>query len=287
MIFDWDGTAVPNRYSPIGRLKGKAERLLADGFIFTIVTGTHLGNVYNQFIRRVRKDLRKGIIVCCNRGSEVFGFDERGKRRVIFQRAATNRENKIMDEIAADMQALLAKKGITSDIVWDRVNRRKVDLLPGREVEKAEIGQALLDVQSMFRSAGIPGGIKWATDRLFELANKKGLEDMCLTSDVKHLEFGLTDKSDSVRYVMEKIVPEYGLTLDDIVFLGDEYGEVGGFIGSDSLMMIPETLDGGIFISVGSEPNGVPPGVIHYRRGPKGFLKILDIIAEARGMLSS
>ncbi len=70
----------------------------------------------------------------------------------------------------------------------------------------------------------------------------------------------------------------------DILFLGDEFGQVGGFIGSDSLMMRPESVKGGLFVSVGKEPNGVPEGVLHYRRGPKGFLEILDIIASGRGL---
>lgn len=283
MIYDWDGTAVPNRYTPIGRLKGKTERLLEDGFVFVVVTGTHLGNVWKQFVSRIRKDLREGIIVCCNRGSEVYGFDERGRAYPIYRRVATDRENRIMDEIATEMQTILASKGVRAEIVWDRMNRRKVDLLPGREVEKAEIGDALAEVQAMLHAAGIAGGIKWATDKLFELARGKGLKDMCLTSDVKHLEFGLTDKSHSVEYVMKHIVPDRGLKLRDIIFLGDEFGLVGGFIGSDSLMMQPKSTRGGLFISVGKEPNGVPPGVLHYRRGPRGFLEILDIIAEGRG----
>jgi kojibiose phosphorylase len=282
MIFDWDGTAVPNRYVPIGRLKGRTERLLADGFVFVVVTGTHLGNVWNQFVRRIRKNLRKGIIVCCNRGSEVYGFDDRGRAQVIFRRTATDRENRIMDEMACQMQQILAGKGIHSEIVWDRMNRRKVDLLPGREVEKAGIGEALADVQGMLTGAGIAGGIRWATDKLFELARKKGLKDMCLTSDVKHLEFGLTDKSHSVDYVMQNIAPARGLRLKDIIFVGDEFGEVGGFIGSDSLMMRPTSTRGGLFVSVGKEPKGVPPGVVHYRRGPAGFLEMLDAIAEVR-----
>ena len=62
----------------------------------------------------------------------------------------------------------------------------------------------------------------------------------------------------------------------------DEFGEVGGFIGSDSLMMRPTSTRGGLFVSVGKEPKGVPPGVLHYRRGPAGFLEMLDAIAEVR-----
>ena len=278
IVFDWDGTAVPNRQAPIGRLKDKTERLLGEGILFVVITGTNLDNIHCQFTEKIRKELRGGIIIYCNRGSEVYGFNDTGETFPIFRHEATEFENHVMDEVAAEMQSILAEKSITSQIVSNRMNRRKIDLLPGWEVEKSEIGDALISVQNMLEKAGISGGIEWAADKLSSLARDKGLDDLRITSDVKHLEFGLTDKSDSVEYIMEKLLPERGLSLDDVIFIGDEFGEVGGFIGSDSLMMKPASTQGGLFISVGKEPNGVPDGVIHYRHGPEGFMEILDIL---------
>jgi trehalose/maltose hydrolase-like predicted phosphorylase len=58
-----------------------------------------------------------------------------------------------------------------------------------------------------------------------------------------------------------------------VVIAGDEFGPVGGLPGSDSLLTC-EVARGPVF-SVGPEPNGVPPGVVHIGGGPAAFLGFL------------
>ena len=104
-------------------------------------------------------------------------------------------------------------------------------------------------------------------------ARAAGLADPRITSDVKHVEIGLTDKSDSARWAARWLA-ERGITGRLILVGGDEFGPVGDVPGSDSYLLVPE-LARAIVVSVGVEP-GVPPGVVHAAGGPAQFLGLLD-----------
>ena len=68
-IFDWDGTAVPDRSSDAGELRALVEQLCEQGFDLVVVTGTHVGNVDGQLGARPAGPGR--LYLCVNRGSEV------------------------------------------------------------------------------------------------------------------------------------------------------------------------------------------------------------------------
>ena len=69
-----------------------------------------------------------------------------------------------------------------------------------------------------------------------------------------------------------------------MLVLGDEFGPIGSSEGSDYLTLIPE-LRRSTFVSVGVEPNGVPPRVLHVGGGPDEFLRILhDQLACREGV---
>ncbi len=96
-----------------------------------------------------------------------------------------------------------------------------------------------------------------------------------VTTDVKHLEFGLTDKANSVDFILDVIAAKRQIANEDILFLGDEFGPIGSFEGSD-FKMFSERAKGAAYISVGKEPNGVPEGVFYYGKGTEGFKEIID-----------
>ena len=79
IIFDWNGMAVPDRHSPIGDLKAALERLLKEGGLCAIVTGTNLENILKQGIADLSPLAKHGLHVCTNRGSEVYDFDSLGQ----------------------------------------------------------------------------------------------------------------------------------------------------------------------------------------------------------------
>src|SRR5690606_26178276 len=100
------------------------------------------------------------------------------------------------------------------------------------------------------------------------------LHNARITSDVKHIEIGLTDKSDSIDWLMREIAPAEGIRPEEVLIGGDEFGPVAGFEGSDARMLTPSAR-GATFVSVGPEPAGAPPEVIHLGGGPDRFRELL------------
>ena len=145
-------------------------------------------------------------------------------------------------------------------IVSDRLNRRKIDLIPEPEwvdPPKARIDELLTAVESRLSAAGVDGLTVVAA--LAEAAARDaGLGDPRVTSDVKHVEIGLTDKSDSAHWLFEQLA-RLGIGPHAVLLGGDEFGPIGGLSGSDSLMLIPEAEPATAF-SVGVEPGGLPGG---------------------------
>jgi len=276
IAFDWDGTAVASRKEPADEVVRRVEPLGGLGVVCAVITGTNIHNLDEPFLQRVRPRCRHHLLACMNRGSEVFGYDADGQRMLLHRREATPAENQAMDSIAVAVRDELREQfGLATEIIFDRLNRRKLDLIPLPEwadPPKARIGELLEAVNARLAGAGLAGGIKRIMDRVERLAAQHGI-DIRLTTDVKHVELGLTDKSDSVRYLLDQVAAPRGIAREEIVFLGDEFGPIDGFEGSDFKMVC---APGATFLSVGKEPNGVPQGVLHLGGGIPRFLEFLD-----------
>ena len=276
LAFDWDGTAVPDRRAPTDDLRLRTERLAALRVWCVIITGTNFGNIDRQYFQFLPPDARQFHVACTNRGSEVYGFGRDGAAAVVDRREASAAENEAMDAVAVAIRDELRRRyGLETDIVFDRMNRRKLDLIPLPEwadPPKAHIDELLEAVKQRLANCGVQGGIQAILDRVAQLGEEQRIR-LCLTTDVKHEEFGLTDKSDSTRYVAEHLAAEHGIALEDILVAGDEFGPIDGFEGSDSKTF---TIPGASYVSVGKEPNGVPEGVLHLGGGAPAFLELLD-----------
>jgi hypothetical protein len=279
VVFDWDGTAVPDRQWDAARVRELVEELCAFGLDLGVVTGTHLGNVDGQL--QARPSGPGHLYLCLNRGSEVFLADEEGVR-LVSRRDASAEEDAALDDAAGAIVEALARRGLRAEIVSQRLNRRKIDLIPDpewAEPPKARIGELLAAVQSRLRTAGLAG--LWEAVELAEReARQAGLEDPRVTTDAKHVEIGLTDKSDSARWLLSEL-GRRGLGPGLILVAGDEFGSFGGLPGSDSLLLLPDA--GHVTaVSVGAEPAGAPPDVLHLGGGPERFLTLLEDQLERR-----
>lgn len=276
VAFDWDGTAVPSRQHPAHEVVTRIASLCRRGVWCAVITGTNFDNIDRQFFQFVPVDAKGKLLALMNRGSEVFGFRSGGDAALLYRREATPPENQAMDEIAVAIRGwLLSEYGLETEIIFNRLNRRKLDLIPlpdWADPPKARIGDLLEAVKARLAEAGVVAGIKAIMDRVEQMAAARGI-DIRLTTDVKHVELGLTDKSDSVAYILNDVAAPRNIPASEILFLGDEFGPIDEFEGSDFKMFCaPEA----VYISVGQEPNGVPDGVFHYGRGVRGFMEILD-----------
>jgi trehalose/maltose hydrolase-like predicted phosphorylase len=279
VVFDWDGTAVPDRAADATAVRDVIERLCAAGMEVVIVSGTHVGNVDGQL--RARPGGPGRLHLCLNRGSEAFRVDEQGVE-LVHRREASPEEESALTRAAEATVAALAERGLRAEIVSQRLNRRKIDLIPEPEWHdppKARIDELLAAVELRLHAAGL-AGLREAVELAEAAARQTGLGAPKVTSDAKHVEIGLTDKADSARWLLDELWRR-GIGPELVLVGGDEFGPLGGLPGSDSFLLVPEAR-GTVAISVGREPTGVPPDVHGLGGGPELFLRILEDQLERR-----
>ncbi|MEX2554988.1 MAG: glycosyl hydrolase family 65 protein, partial [Actinomycetota bacterium] len=273
LIFDWDGTAVPDRSADAGPVRERIEALCAAGMDVYVVSGTHVDNVDGQLGGRPNGPGR--LFLCLNRGSEVFAVGPDGPH-VVYRRTATREEDEALDRAAASTVARLARSGLRAEVVSQRLNRRKIDLIPDpawSDPPKAIIDRLLEAVTDRLRAHGF-GDVEEIVEIAREAAHASGVSDPRITSDVKHVEIGLTDKSDSLRWALDDLY-HLGVGPGLVLIAGDEFGPIGGVPGSDSMMLVAGS-ERATAISVGIEPDGVPGRVLHLGGGPATFLDVVD-----------
>ncbi len=276
IVFDWDGTAVPDRKTAVPQLNALLASLLEAGMWMAPVTGTNVDHLERQSINEIAPRLRRRMRVCTNRGSEVWGYGDGGERVALYKRVASSAEDAMLTRAAEELRERLAERGVESRIVFDRLNRRKIDLIPlpeWNDPPKAHIKALIAATTRRLQAAGIER-IGEVMRLATTIARDCGLADPRVTSDGKYVEIGLTDKSDSIAWLFDNVVRTHRIDRASILIAGDEFGDVGGFAGSDERMMTPDTR-GVRIVSVGREPHGVPAGVIQVRGGPDAFLSIL------------
>jgi trehalose/maltose hydrolase-like predicted phosphorylase len=273
VVFDWDGTAVPDRQADASAVRRQVEDLTRAGVHVVVVSGTHVGNIDGQL--HARPVPPGSLHLCLNRGSEVFVVDDNGPR-LAWRRETSPLEEAGLDAAAARTIELLGARGLTAEVVSQRVNRRKVDLIPEPEWHdppKAMIDNLLAAVDARLRATGI-AGLPDVVAVAIAAAREVGIPDPRVTSDVKHVEVGLTDKSDSMRWVLDHL-RRLGIGPGLVLVAGDEFGPLGDVQGSDAFMLVPQLRRAAV-ISVGVEPGGVPEGVFHAGGGPARFAAMLD-----------
>ena len=146
-VFDWDGTAVPDRQAPADHVRAVVEALCAASFDVVVITGTNVDNVDGQLRARPRGP--GALLLCLNRGSEVFAVGPDGPE-LIHRRIATPEEDAALTRAAELVVERLRERGVDAAVVAERLNRRKIDLIPEpdwADPPKARIGELLTAVR--------------------------------------------------------------------------------------------------------------------------------------------
>lgn len=284
IVFDWYGTAVPDHTADATRIRRLVEDACAAGLELAIVSGTHMRNVDGQLAARPAGP--GALMLAVNRGSEVFRVD-RGGPQLVNRRTATAEEDAALSRAAQLTVERLAMRGLDTRIVSEPLNRRKIDLIPEpdwADPPKARISELLTAVQARLAAADI-AELTEAVEIARGAATEAGVADPRVTSDAKHIEIGLTDKSDSARWIMRELW-RTGIGPGQVLIAGDQLGPLGGLPGSDSNLLV-DASHGATAVSVGVEPSGVPAGVVTLGGGPDMFAAILEdqIARRQRGEL--
>ena len=198
-MFDWDGTAVPDRRADAAELKAIAEALSSAGVDLLVVSGTNVDNVDGQLC--ARPEGPGELHLCLNRGSEVFSVDRAGAHLVHRRNASPEEDRLTVGRSRADRRTVAAR-GLSTEVVAQRLNRRKIDLIPlpgWADPPKARIGDLVAAVERRLHLAGI-ATLEEVVEIARTAARDVGLHDARVTSDAKYVEIGLTDKSDSARW---------------------------------------------------------------------------------------
>ncbi len=213
--------------------------------------------------------------MCVNRGSEVYQC-ERDGAVLLHRREATAAENAQLDRAAALTVERLGERGLHATIVAQRLNRRKVDIIPlpqWADPPKARIADLLSATEERLRAAGIVS-VADVVAMARVAATDAGLPEARISSDAKYVEIGLTDKADAARWAFADLW-EHGISAADVLVAGDEFGMLGGVPGSDSLILVAESR-GAVAVTVGAEPFGAPPGVLALPGGPDRMIEVLE-----------
>ena len=271
VVFDWGGTAVADRTQPADEVRSRVEALCALGVHVAVVSSTYLDDIDGQLAARPSGPGQ--LLLALNRGSELFQVTKGGPA-LLTRRDETRDISARLDEAATHVAAVLRTQGLNVEVIGSRLNRRKIDLIPEpewRDPHKTSLLELELAVTARLQRNGI-ASIAEVVRIAGEVARHCGLEDARVSSDAKHVEIGLTDKSDSMRDLLARF-DDLGVGPGLVLLAGDEFGDLGGVPGSDSRML---TQDAVTVVSVGREPSGVPPRVRHMPGGPSTFLGLLD-----------
>lgn len=284
ICFAWDGTAVGRRDADASAVRSRVERLTALGVDIAVISSAGVHEVDGQL--QARPGVEGRLFLHLSRGSEVYVVGPSGPR-LLERRQATPLEQEHLDETAEALRTRLASAGLRVEVVHDLLNRRSVDLAPDWTEPPGAATDALRrEVDGRLRAAGLPGGIEQCVELAWDLARESGLPHAAVTTDVRHVDIGITGKGDAVHAVTRALVTGRGRRPQDVLVLGDAFGPSADGRGADSPLLIPE-LRRAVFVSVGPEEAGVPPRVLHAGGGPVTFLDILhdqlamrEIVAE-------
>jgi trehalose/maltose hydrolase-like predicted phosphorylase len=238
IVFDWDVIAVADRGAEAARIGRLVEEASTVGLELAAVSA--MGNVDAQLDAHPAGP--GGLVLALNCGSEVVRVGPE-RTHLVYRRTASAGEDAALSRAAELTFRHLAAHGLVARIVGEQPNRRKIDLIPEPDWEdppKARIDELLRAVQARLAAASIDG-LTEAVQITREAATAAGMTDARVTSDVRHVEIGLTDTSDSVRWIMRELW-HAGIAPSQVLILGNELGLRAGLAGVARLCGGPATL---------------------------------------------
>ncbi|MCE5236730.1 MAG: HAD family hydrolase [Clostridiaceae bacterium] len=278
IFFDWDGTAVISRSAPADAVAAAMAPLLTKGIYLFIISGTTYPNIAGGQLERYFPPAQlRYLFLGLARGSHNLGFDQNGRPTHTFDPQVSKDILLRIHQTAFDVhQELLRDYDYPTDIIFDRPNYVKVDLMPGndRDANLFLSGDELGAVKRALARHGYHAGLAGLTELALNCGARHGLA-VRPTCDAKYLEIGVLNKADNVDAFMERVLAPAGIAAEECCFWGDEFLELDcGLNGSDSFMHTPLT-QGADFFDVGTVAGERPTHLTHLGGSVETFLRFL------------
>jgi trehalose/maltose hydrolase-like predicted phosphorylase len=279
IVFDWDSTGASDQRAAAAGPRELIEDLCACGMHIAVLTAADVGDVDGRLAARPPGPGR--LYLSVNGGLEIYRADVSGVE-LVHRREASRAEDAALDRAAEATVRALADRGMRPAIVSRRLNRGEIDLIPGwqwQDPRDARITELLAAVEERLQRAGV-AGLPGAVELAERLARESGLDDPRVSSDARHVEIGLTDKSDAASWLIGEL-EGLGIGAGLVLLAGGEFGRLGGLPGRDSLLLVPEAARA-TAVTVEAEPTGAPAGVVNLGGGPERFVALLADQLERR-----
>ena len=281
IVFDWDGTAVPDRHAR--RRRGPRSR----------GASVPRGGRRRRRQRHPRRQRRRSAPrpadrarAGCSSRSTAGRSSSRSTERAPPGRPARRRRptRTPRSTRAAERDRRAARgAGIDARIVSQRLNRRKIDLLPDPEwadPPKAEIDQRRRGGRARLRAAGIDGLVEAARIAL-DAAPRRGLR-RAQGDERRQARRDRAHRQGRLRAC--RLRASSGPTAsraDQVLIGGDEFGPLGGLVGSDSMMLVAEADARDRRARSASSPKGSPTASSRLPGGPAAFVALARRPARA------
>lgn len=277
VLFDWESTPVARSGQDAPVLARLCAQLEAAGVWTVLVAAAGPGDIKRQLIGLLPRRQHARTLICANNGSEVYEISREGDLVPRWRRLATPTEEQALGAVVEALRAELeSRSSLRIRVLTDDPSRCRLDLNPvaqRADSHRADRGDLLEAVETRLRQGGVSGGLQEVMALARRLATEHGVDRACISSDMKHVEIGLTDKADSAAWVKRWLLDPMAISLADVLVVGDEFGPVGGVEGCDNGLcaMLPNA----VFVSVGAESGGVPDEVLQLGGGPSQLLGLL------------
>ena len=192
ICFAWDGTAVARRDADASAVRSRVERLTALGVDIAVISSADVAEVDAHL--HARPGVEGRLFLYLSRGSETYVVGPAGPR-LLERREATSLEEEQLVATAEALRDRLDVAGLDVALVGDRLNRRSVDLAPDwPEPPGVDVAELRRQVDERLYEAGFAGGLTECMELAREIGRDAGLSYPAVTSDVRHIDIGLTAK---------------------------------------------------------------------------------------------
>ena len=221
VCFDWGGTAVEHRGADAAAVRSRIERLTALGVDMAVMSGRDVGSVDGQL--RARPAVEGRLFLFLSRGSEVYVVGPGGPR-LLERRQASGDEEAQLSRAAEALRDDLAGQGLDAGVVTPpEPPQGRPGACLGSHARQRRCADQRAHVRRRLRRPASPA-CRRSSSSAHRLARDAGLGHPGIGSDGRHLEIGLTDKSDAARSVLRWLVQRARPRAAAMLCIGDDFG---------------------------------------------------------------